>query len=122
MSNSLNVVWLVGVVGKDAQMKMTQAGKSFVNFSMATTRQWGEKQLTDWHQVTVWGKAARELRKGTQVMVKGEYVTNSWEDAEGKRQYRQQVNAFSLSVEPSEEYVPRSHHGGHEGDQEDAPF
>jgi single-strand DNA-binding protein len=80
MSGSLNKVILIGNLGRDPEMKMTQAGHPFAKFSLATTETWkgqsGEKKSkTEWHEVVVWGKLAeiaeKYLRKGKQVMVEG---------------------------------------------------
>jgi len=80
MSGSLNKVILIGNLGRDPEMKMTQAGHPFAKFSLATTETWkgqsGEKKSkTEWHEVVVWGKLAeiaeKYLHKGKQVMVEG---------------------------------------------------
>lgn len=91
MSGSLNKVILIGNLGKDPELKMTQSGTPLCRFSMATTETWknpqGEKQSkTEWHNITVWGKLAeiaeKYLSKGKQVMVEGkiEYQTYKGED------------------------------------------
>lgn len=99
--NENNKVRLIGRVAEDAERKQTQNGKPFVRFRMATDRSFGEKKFTDWHKVTVWGAKATDLRKGEEVCVEGQYVTNSWEDRNtGQRRFEQQVNAFSLKVWP----------------------
>lgn len=78
---SMNLVILVGQVGQDAEVKQTSGGKDFTRFSVATTKQWkdkdGEKQeKTTWHNVTRWGSATELPKKGDTVFVMGEYTSN----------------------------------------------
>lgn len=120
----MNKVWLQGKVGKDADVRQTKNGKPFVSFVMATERTVQQKKVADWHEVTVWGDRACPLRKGQDVIVKGEYVTDSWVDQQSsQRRYKQKVSAFSLEVEP---WTPgttkpeETYNGGH--NEDDIPW
>lgn len=80
MSSSLNKILLIGNLGKDPEMKVTPAGQTVTRFSLATTEQWkdpqGQKQSkTEWHSITIWGKAGeaagKYLHKGSKIFVEG---------------------------------------------------
>ena len=92
MSGSLNKAILIGNLGRDPELKMTQSGTALCRFSIATTETWknpqGEKQSkTEWHNITVWGKLAevaeKYLRKGKQVMIEGKIEYQEYKDKDG---------------------------------------
>src|SRR3990172_12825676 len=72
---------VVGHLGRDPELRYTQAGDGVCSFSVATSRKYtnkvGEKiEETTWFKVAVWGKmgeACQEyLKKGSLVLVEGE--------------------------------------------------
>lgn len=87
----INKLTIAGRVGKDPELKYTQSGKAYCNFSLANTKYWrnaaGERQEdTLWMNVTCWEKsaefAAEHLHKGSPVMVEGRLKEESWTDRE----------------------------------------
>lgn len=86
----INKVILVGNLGKDPELRHTPAGKSVVDFTLATTSGFGDKARTDWHNVTAWEKTADAvaayLKKGSKVYVEGriEYQTS---EKDGVKRY-----------------------------------
>lgn len=90
MSRSVNLVVLLGHIGKDAEVRHTRSGVAVVSFSLATSRHWKDKdsgewrEETDWHRVEAWRveNLAPYLTKGQQVHVQGRLKTDTWE-AEG---------------------------------------
>ena len=102
---SVNKVIIVGNLGKDPELKQTQAGKSFANFSVATTEKYkdqagNQKEVTEWHRVTAWGKlaelCAQYLGKGRQVYLEGRIQTRKWEDETGQKRYSTEIVADSV--------------------------
>ena len=86
MSGSVNKVILLGRLGKDPEVKYTQAGTAVARFSIATDETWkdkaGEKQQrTEWHNVVAWRKLAdicgQYLTKGRQVYIEGKLQSRS---------------------------------------------
>ena len=85
----INKVIVVGNVGKDPETNYTQSGSAVTKFSVATSRQWKDKQTgekreeTEWHRMVAFGKLAdicgKYLSKGKQVYIEGHLKTNSWE-------------------------------------------
>nr|WP_286822332.1 single-stranded DNA-binding protein [Desulfobacter sp. UBA2225] len=96
----LNKVILIGNLGKDPEIRYTQQGLAVVNFPLATTEAWtdkntGERQeKTEWHRIKVFGKQAetceKYLSKGKQVYIEGRLQTNSWEK-EGQTHYTTEI-------------------------------
>lgn len=94
MALSLNRAQIIGHLGGDPEIKRTQDGRSFANFSVATTEHWKDKQTgdarerTEWHRVVVWnenlvGIAQQYLKKGTKVFVEGRIETRKFNDKNG---------------------------------------
>ena len=92
--------WLaIGNLGGDPEIRYTKSGTPVCNFSMATSDKWKDKdgnkqESTEWHSVVIFGKLAEicgeYLQKGSQIYVEGKSVLRSWEDSEGKKQYREE--------------------------------
>jgi len=91
---SVNKVILIGNLGKDPEIRYTQAGEPIANFSLATSENWtdksGQKQeRTEWHRVEVFGKTAQVVRdycnKGKQVYLEGSIRYDEWTDKDGNK-------------------------------------
>jgi len=100
--SGINKVILVGNLGKDPEVKKL-GDQSVCNFTIATSEKWtkdGEdKEKTEWHRVTVWGKLAeicgKYLAKGKQVYVEGKLQTRSY-DKEGTTVYTTEIIASNV--------------------------
>jgi single-strand DNA-binding protein len=100
---SLNRVEIIGHIGRDPETRRTPNGTAVCKFSVATSERWtdkasGEKkEHTEWHGVQAWGKQAEicdeYVAKGMLVYVSGSLRTNEWEDKEGVRRSRTEINA-----------------------------
>ena len=98
----LNRVMLIGRLGKNPELRFTEAGTPIANFSLATERTWrdetGQRQSeVDWHNIVCWGRLGEivknNLAKGRLVYVEGRLQTRSWEDTNQVRHYRTEVVA-----------------------------
>ena len=106
----LNKVMLIGNLGKDPEIRVSQAsGKKVVSFSLATSRRYrdanGEqKEDTQWHNIVGWGKVAEVfeqlgIRKGTSLYVEGRLTNRSWTDqANGQKRYVTEVALDSFQI------------------------
>lgn len=115
--NSFNQVQLIGNLGKDPETRTKEADRPVVVFSVATSERWtdrgGAKQeVTDWHNVVVFGKlaevCAKHLKKGAHVQVVGKLRVRKYEkDGENRTStsiHASQINF--LSPLPRAEDVP----------------
>lgn len=104
MSEGLNKVLLLGNLGADPELKVTQGGQSVLKLRLATTENYLDKnnarqERTEWHSVTIWGKRgealAKFLTKGERVFVEGSLRTSSYEK-DGEKRYRTEIVASNI--------------------------
>ena len=104
---TLNRVLLIGHVGKDAEINHTKNGTAVVNFSLATSESWKDregvrKDHTEWHKCTLWGKMAEALGpylvKGKHVCAEGSLETRKWEDKDGVDRYTTEIKVRDLTL------------------------
>jgi single-strand DNA-binding protein len=103
-SRSVNKVFLIGHLGRDAETRFTPSGVACTRFSVATTRSWKDqqndewKEETNWTNVTAWRKEnlANYLTKGKQVHVEGRLQSRSYNDQEGRKVYVTEVIAEDI--------------------------
>jgi single-strand DNA-binding protein len=106
MAKSLNKVQIIGNLGKDPDVKHTQGGTAYANFSVATSSSFKDKggnwqEKTEWINVTAWAKLAeicgQYLHKGSKVYIEGRLETQSWDDKNsGDKKYKTVVVASEL--------------------------
>ena len=106
----LNKVQLIGNLGKEPEIRVSQiGGRKSVSFSLATSRRYrdanGEqKEDTQWHNIVGWGKVAEVfeqlgIRKGTSLYVEGRLTNRSWTDqASGQKRYVTEVLLDSFQL------------------------
>lgn len=94
MSASVNKVILIGNLGKDPEVRLTQYGKKIANFSLATTESWTDKETglkkeqTEWHKIVIYNEnlaqvADKYLKKGDKVYITGHIQNRKWTDNNG---------------------------------------
>ena len=133
----VNKVILIGNLGADPEVRRTHSGQPVANLRVATSRRvkdrdgnWSDQ--TEWHSVVCFARLAeladQYLRKGSKIFVEGRLQTRSWEDREGKKQYRTEVVCENLKFLDSRGSGPSddSHSGssggsGREDDSHDMP-
>lgn len=102
MAGSVNKIILVGNLGRDPEVRYAQDGAKIVNFPLATSESWkdrntGEKrEKTEWHRVVIFNDrladvAERFLRKGSKVYVEGAIQTRKWTGQDGQERYTTEV-------------------------------
>lgn len=104
----LNKAILVGNLTRDPEKRALPSGITVTSFSIATNRVWmkdGQKQeSTDYHNIVVFGRqadtSAQYLKKGQNVMIEGRIQTRSWDDADGKKNYRTEIVADRVQFGP----------------------
>lgn len=105
MAEGLNRVMLLGNLGADPELRVTQGGQAVLNLRLATTESYLDRdkvrrERTDWHSVVVWGKRgealAKILSKGSSVFIEGSLRTSSYDDREGNKRYKTEVVANNI--------------------------
>ena len=124
---SVNKVILIGVLGKDPEIRQTQSGNEIANFSIATKESWkdkatGEKKTkTEWHQVVIFqsglvGIAKQFLKKGSKVYLEGSLQTRKWQDKTGADRYSTEIvlqgyncSLTMLDSQGGQQHKPNTH-------------
>lgn len=97
---SINKVFLIGNLTRDAELKQTATSQPIATFGLATNRTWitrdGQKHSSsEFHELVAWGKLAeicsQYLKKGKLVYVEGYLKTRSWDTPEGIKKFRTEV-------------------------------
>jgi single-strand DNA-binding protein len=105
---SVNKVILIGNLGRDPEVRYNPSGGAWCTISLATTRNWknretGERQEeTEWHRVVFNDRlaeiAGEYLKKGRPVYVEGRLKTRKWQDKEGKDTYTTEIIADQMQL------------------------
>ncbi len=104
MSTLRNSVQLIGHLGADPEIKTLDKGMQMVKLRLATTESYrtdkGDwKEETQWHTITAWdtlaARAAKQLRKGSYLIVQGKLINRSYTDAQSNKKYVTEVRAIS---------------------------
>ncbi len=119
MAEGLNRVMLLGNLGADPELRMTQGGQAVLKLRLATNETYLDRNnvrqdRTEWHRVTVWGRRAEALgkilQKGDLLFVEGRLQTSSYEK-NGEKRYSTEVIANNI-------VLPGSGRGRGEGARE----
>ena len=105
---SVNKVIIIGNLGRDPEVRYFPDGGSMCTVSIATTRNWknrdsGEKQEeTEWHRVVFRERlaeiAGEYLKKGRPVYIEGRLKTRKWQDKDGRDTYTTEIIAEQMQL------------------------
>ncbi len=89
---SVNKVILIGLVGRDPDVKKTKNNLRIATFTLATTKKNKEKEnVVQWHTLVAFGKTAELIelyvKKGSKLYVEGELQYQEYEKDGLKRLY-----------------------------------
>ncbi len=98
MAGSINKVILLGRLGADPEIRMSQDGKKIAKFSLATSESWKDKQSgekkekTEWHKVIIFSSGLADitekyLKKGSLIYIEGQISTRKYTDQSGTEKY-----------------------------------
>ncbi len=98
----MNIITLIGRVGKDPETKTFDSGNKIAQFSLATSEKWkdkstGEKkERTQWHQIKVQGDGLvgvieSYVSKGDMLAVTGTLEYREWADKDGQKRISAEI-------------------------------
>ena len=106
MFGDLNRVEVIGNITKDLEVRYTANGSAVTSFGVATNRRWRKQGEDEWqeevefHNIVVWGQLAESLaqraKKGTRIFIAGRLKTRTWDDSDGKKNYKTEINANEI--------------------------
>lgn len=114
--NLRNRVQLIGNLGADPKVREFESGKKMARFSVATTdviKKDGKfEKSVCWHNVTAWGNVAdiaeKHLVTGTEVIIEGRLVSDSYTDKSGNPRKISEILAESLLYRNIKSVVSKS--------------
>lgn len=143
-NEGLNRVTLLGNLGADPELRMTNSGSAVLNLRLATSESFLDRdkerqERTEWHRCTLWGKRAEALgkilTKGDRILVEGSLRTTSYDDRDGNKKYTTEINVsnvvlngrgsggqFSGGARTSGGGFNDADYGGAPADDDDIPF
>ena len=105
---SINKVILIGNLGRDPEVRYTPSGAAICNITIATTRNWKDKnsgdkvEETEWHRVVFYDRlaeiAGEYLKKGRPVYVEGRLKTRKCTDKDGVEKYTTEIIAENMQL------------------------
>jgi single-strand DNA-binding protein len=142
-----NNISICGNLTRDPELRFTPTGQANATFSVAVNRKWQNRQTnameeaTSFFDVICWGtlaeNVAQSLTKGTRVVVTGRLDQRSWENQEGEKRSKVEVNADEVAPSlrwatvqvskterqssPAAASVPAAGNG-HAGSEDEEPF
>lgn len=107
MARSKNSVSLIGVVGKDAELRQTQQGVHYAQISLATSTGGYKKkdgtdvpEVTQWHRIVAWNNladfAGNYVKKGMKIAVDGMITYRTYKNQQGVDVYTTEIVADSI--------------------------
>ena len=107
MARSKNSVNLIGVVGKDAELRQTQQGVHYAQISLATSTGGYKKkdgtdvpEVTQWHRIVAWNNladfAGNYVKKGMKIAVDGMITYRTYKNQQGVDVYTTDIVTDSI--------------------------
>ena len=103
---SLNKAQIIGHLGQDPELRVTQQGASVCSFTIATDEGYKDQNgnqvdKPEWHKIVVWRKladiAGKYLKKGSLVYIEGKLSTRMWEK-DGHKNYTTEIIASDMTM------------------------
>ena len=108
MEKTVNKVEIQGFLGRDAEVRTFESGRTLITLNVATNESYKNANgewitNTTWHNVTHWRTKMDEslrddLKKGALVTANGKLQTRKYTDKEGKDRYITEVVASKVEL------------------------
>ena len=121
---SLNLVQIIGRLGRDPELRYTQSGSPVATLNVATDESYMDRdgnkvERTEWHRVSVFQRQAENcanfLTKGSLVYVEGSLQTRKWQDQNGQDRYTTEIKTQRV------QFLDRREGSGEEQSQQGQP-
>jgi len=101
----LNKAIIIGNLTRDPELKALPSGTKVCTFAVATNSVYKDKEgvkqeKVEFHNIVAFARTGelvgQYLKKGQQVLVEGRIQTRSWDDKDGKKNYRTEIVADNV--------------------------
>jgi len=98
---------MMGHLAANPEMRETSGGHTVTTFPLATNRYKKDKdgqkmEVADFHRINTWDGlakiASKYLQKGMALYLEGEIQNHSFEDKDGQKHWRTEINADRLNI------------------------
>ena len=104
----LNMLQIIGRVGKDPEMRYMSNGEAVVSMSVASSEKWKDKNTgemkeeTEWFKIAAFGRLAEIMgeycKSGSLVYIQGKVKTRKYTDKDGVEKYSTEVRATEMKL------------------------
>jgi len=107
-----NKIILSGRLGQDAELQYTSSGYAVLNFSLANSPNYKDKDKVSFFRCALWGKRAESMKdyltKGTAIIMDGQVVIDKYQKQNGDIAYITKINVGDLQFAQSNKIDPSS--------------
>lgn len=101
----MNIMQIFGFVGKDVERKDMPKGGVLYSLSVGVKSKKNKEEVTHWYRVNMWGETRWEklvphLKKGSGVIVMGEFFPSQYNNKEGEVIMNLEITADSIRFSP----------------------
>ena len=130
----MNKVHLIGNLTRNPELRYTKNNTPVASYTIAINTRYGEKQETDFINITSWGKSGefvnKYFKKGQAIAISGRLKNNNYQDSNGVTHYGIEVITEDIEfvghkkedkqndIKPQEGFIPNFDMS----DYEDLPF
>lgn len=97
----INKVILIGNVGADPEIRVTQSGSQLAKFGLATSESYKDKEgirqtKTEWHNIVIYSDSLVNVvksyvKKGSKLYIEGSIHTRKWSDSSNIERYTTEI-------------------------------
>tara|TARA_R110002020_G_scaffold383124_1_gene593808 strand:+ start:2705 stop:3043 length:339 start_codon:yes stop_codon:yes gene_type:complete len=99
----------MGNATRDPEVRETNSGKQVANITLAVNKKTGQQETVAFVDIVFWERTAeivaQYVKKGTNLLVDGELVQDTWEQ-DGQKRSKLKVNAFKMVLVGRREDAP----------------
>lgn len=100
--SGVNKAIILGRLGKDPEIRMTQGGDKIASITLATSFKTKGEETTEWHRISLFKQHAELVeqycKKGDMLYVEGRIQTRKWTDKDGQEKYSTEIVGSSVSL------------------------
>ncbi len=121
----MNIFTGIGRLGRDAEVKYTQAGKPVTTFAVAIEDGFGDNKVTSWLDCAMFGergeKLAGYIRKGDRIGVTGSIRMDAYTTRDGAEKSKIALRVADVTLLGDKREGQPNNGGGHGGSRGGAP-